>query len=445
MQTNFDEDLVAARQVETLRLELDYCQRELRECHTQLTQVTIEAHKQAAEALEASEQLARGQAEALTVALDALATETNPDRIVEHVLRTVIAQLEADSDSVWLKDAASGLMVFKFGLEDGRFKTKTEAMIALITPSLPMQALDPWREIFHTGKPSVMEDIREGPEFPWRTHVLARGVVTILWVPMLIASKVEGVIGVRFTQKRAFRPEELELAQSLANLAMLAIQLARLSAQSRQTAIIEERNRMARDIHDTLAQGFTGVIMHMEAAEEAMSRRRAEVVSGHLRSAGEIARDGLREARRSVRALRPLVLEEKKLPEALGELVKKLTAGTAVRTKFALQGVPQELPLEWDSNILRIEQEVLTNILRHSRATELDVQLVFDATEVRLNIRDNGCGFDPAGKYEGFGLRGMAERVESMGGQLCIQSTNGGGAAISVVLPLAASAKPEKP
>src|SRR5271154_5841763 len=134
---------------------------------------------------------------------------------------------------------------------------------------------------------------------------------------MLIAGKGEGVVGVRLTQMRKFRSEEMELSQSLANQAMLGIQLAQLSAQSRQTAVIEERNRMARDIHDTLAQGFTGVIMHLEAAQEAISRQRSEVVTGHVRSAGEIARDGLREARRSVGALRPLALEEQSLAEAL--------------------------------------------------------------------------------------------------------------------------------
>jgi len=232
------------------------------------------------------------------------------------------------------------------------------------------------------------------------------------------------------------------LAQALANQAMLAIQLARLSAQSRQSGIIEERNRMARDIHDTLAQGFTGVIMHMEAAQQAMLRKRMEVVSGHLRGAGEIARDGLREARRSVQALRPLALEQKKLAEALDEQVKKLTAGTTVQARFTLQGKARDLPPEWEANILRIGQEVLTNALRHSRASKLDVLLVFDDREIRLNMRDNGCGFDPAGKYAGFGLRGMAERAEEMGGQLSIQSSSGAGTTISVFLPLESSTEP---
>jgi signal transduction histidine kinase len=411
---------------------------------THLASVAIERER-AVEALRASEKLARGQTEALTLALDVLARESDPNRIVEHVLRTVTAQLDAHSNSVWLRDETSELMVFEFALENGQFKTKTEATIAAVSPSLPVQAISPWPEVFRTGKPSVLEDIREGPEFPWRARVLAQGIITILVVPMMIAGKVKGVIGVRFAQKRRFRAEELELAQALANQAMLAIQLARLSAQNRQSAIIEERNRMAREIHDTLAQGFTGVILHLEAAEEAMARERTEVVAGHLRSAGEIARDGLREARRSVQALRPLALELKKLTEALEEMVMKQTTGTAVQAKFTLRGVRRELPPEWDANVLRIGQEVLTNVLRHARATEFSMTLIFDDHEIRLTMHDNGRGFDPSRKYSGFGLRGMAERTKDMEGQLTIQSAQGRGTTISVALPVTTSAELEKP
>jgi|HubBroStandDraft_1064217.scaffolds.fasta_scaffold10986_2 PAS domain S-box-containing protein len=406
---------------------------------THLASIAINRERDV-EALRASEKLARGQAESLTQALDALATETNPEKIVEHVLRTVIAQLNAHSDSVWLKDSATELMVFQFGV-DGRFKTKFEPEVAVITPSLPINALAPWREVFRTGKPSFM-DVKESPEFPWRAALLERGIVACLWIPMLIDSKVEGVLGVRFKNKRTFQPEELRLAQSLANQAMLAIQLARLSGQSRQTAVIEERNRMARDIHDTLAHGFTGVIMQLEAAEEAISRNRAEVVSTHLQSAGEIARDGLREARRSVQALRPLALEGKTLTEAMEDLAKKLTSGTVVQAKFSSQGVPHDLPSSWEANILRIEQEVLTNVLRHAQASELNILLVFDVEEIRLSLRDDGCGFDPTGKHEGFGLKGIAERVEHMGGRLFVQSANGAGTTISVVLPVTTATKP---
>ena len=409
----------------------------------QLVAFAIE-RAQAAKTLLASEKLARGQAEALTLTLDALARETDPSRVMEHVLRIVTAQLDAHSCSVWLLDQVTDLMNFEFALEDGQFKSKTESLIAAVSPSSSVNEIYPWPEISRTGKPFILEDIRHGRDFPWRQRILALGVVTVLVVPMMIAGKMEGVIGIRFARKHVLRNEEQELAQVLANQAMLAIQLARLSAQSRQSAIISERNRMARDIHDTLAQGFTGVILHLEAAEEAMSRKRLEAVIGHLRGAGEIARDGLREARRSVRALRPLALEEKKLAEVLEELIMKLTVGTAVQATFTLQGESRELPPEIETNFLRVGQEALTNAIRHARPSKIDVLLTFGKRKLRLSMCDNGCGFEPDSKSSGFGLQGMAERAESMGGQFSIQSANGKGTTICVTIPLPVSTELEK-
>src|SRR5260370_28220226 len=144
------------------------------------------------------------------------------------------------------------------------------------------------------------------------------GVLTILLRPFVIAGRVAGFIGIRFTLKRGFRQEEIELTRALAHQATLAIQLTRLSAQSRQSAVMAERNRMARDIHDTLAQGFTGVIVQLEAVEEAMSRNQGVQASGHLNRAGELARESLREAPGSVQALRAQGLAEQTLNEALG-------------------------------------------------------------------------------------------------------------------------------
>jgi signal transduction histidine kinase len=201
--------------------------------------------------------------------------------------------------------------------------------------------------------------------------------------------------------------------------------------------VIAERNRIARDIHDTLAQGFTGVILQLEAVEEATSQRLVAKAGEHLTRASELAREGLREARRSVWALRPQTLEEKDLCEALRDLIQKLTAGTPVRMEFIVQGKPRDLPMKWEENLLRIGQEVLTNVLRHARASKFETELAFNDEEVRLNLRDNGSGFDPAGTYDGFGLQGMRERVEGMGGQLAIQSAKGEGTTISIVLPLA--------
>ena len=196
---------------------------------------------------------------------------------------------------------------------------------------------------------------------------------------------------------------------------------------------------MARDIHDTLAQGFTGVIVQLEAAAEAMSQSLAVKASGHLDRAGELARESLREARRSVQALRPQALERKHLGEALKVLIEKMTAGTAVTPEFTVRGEPAELPPDWEDNLLRIGQEALTNVLRHSQATKFKVSLMFYTKEIRLKLSDNGSGFEPTERHEGFGLRGMKERAEAMGGELLIQSAKGEGTLTSIVLPLATS------
>jgi len=417
--------------------------RNLIERMTHLAAVAIERKRaedalyRSAEALRASAQLARGQTEALTHTLDALAKESAPERLVEHVLRTIICQLDAHSSGVWLRDHATGLVNFGFAFENGRFLTEAEATLAKISPSLRIEDVWPWPELFRTGKPGVLADIRECPPFPWREHVLSLGVVSILMVPMLIAGQVEGVIGIRFTRKRTFRAEELDLAQALAHQTMLVIQLSRLSRQSRQAAVAAERNRLARDIHDTLAQGLTGVIVQLEAVEEAMSRSLPAKAEECLTRAGQLARESLQEARRSVQALRPRALQEKDLCEALKALILKMTEGTSVQTSFMVQGEPRDLPLEWEENLLHIGQEVLTNVLRHAQATHFTAQFAFDDGEVRLHMRDNGRGFDPAGRHDGFGLQGMRERVKGMGGRLSLHSPEGEGTAVAVVIPLA--------
>ena len=288
----------------------------------------------------------------------------------------------------------------------------------------------------------MIDDIREGPNVPWRSHLVSQGIITILIVPMFIAGEAAGVIGIRFDRKREFRAEEIELAQALANQAMLAMQLTRLSEKSRRSAVVAERNRMAREVHDTLAQGFTGVIVQLEAAGEAMAQNRPAKVSSHLERAGELARESLQEARRSVKALRPQALEDNDLGWALQDLLVKITSGTAITAKLTVDGEPRLIPKEWENNLLRIGQEVLTNALR---ATEFHGRLSFCSQEVSLHLRDNGIGFDLDGQHEGCGLQGIRERAEAMEGKLAIQSENGQGVSISIILPLDSRAQNHEP
>jgi signal transduction histidine kinase len=400
---------------------------------TNLASIAIE-RKQAFEALEASERCARGQAETLSRTLDALVCEPAADRIVQHVLKALTKQLDAHSCSVWLRDQASGLLAFEIAWDEGETKTKANSRLAANSPSLRIEDVWPWPQVFRTGKPSVLEDIRQGPDFPWRAQVLAQGIVTILVVPMLIAGKVEGVLGIRFTEKRAFPAEQMELAQALAHQAMLAIRLNLLSNQVRQNAVLAERNRMARDIHDTLAQGFTGIITQLEAAKGAKTKEDATAVSAHIERAESLARLSLGEARRSVRALRSRLLDEGSLSTALDGLLKRMTHGTDLQADLVVDGENQSLPPEWEEGLLRIAQESLTNTLKHAKARRFRAALSFGPDIVRLQLTDDGCGFDPLAEHDGFGLLGMRERAEQMAGNFILRSEPGQGTEIIIEL-----------
>ena len=175
--------------------------------------------------------------------------------------------------------------------------------------------------------------------------------------------------------------------------------------------------------------------MQLEAAADATSKGLAKEAGEHVGRAADLARESLKEARRSVQALRPLALQDKDLCEALDNLMRKMTAGTPLRAKLLIQGPPRPLPAEWEDNLLHIEQEVLTNVLRHAHATEFDAELVFGPNELRLKLHDNGRGFDPRTRHDGFGIMGIKERVEGVGGRVTIQSAVDKGTTVLIILP----------
>jgi signal transduction histidine kinase len=262
----------------------------------------------------------------------------------------------------------------------------------------------------------------------------------LIWrgVPMLIAGQVEGLIAIGFREWRELQPEELALAQALANQTMLAVRLTQLSERSRLAAVSAERTRVMRDVHDTLAHAFTGVIVQLEAADDAAARGLGAEAGAHVARAESMARVGLHEARRSVMALRPQALEGSDLPTALHELVSRTTDGTALAATFTSVGAIRPLPIGWDEHLLRIGQEALTNAVRHGAAASVSMTLTVDDGAVRLDVRDDGTGFEAGTPTEGFGLAGIRARAAAMGGRLNLQSSPDTGTTLSVVVPLPA-------
>jgi signal transduction histidine kinase len=387
------------------------------------------------EALRASEKLARGQLGALTRTLDALVQEASPDRLTEVVLRTIARQFDASTITVWLTDEGSACARFRFQFINDRLFTVADAPHPAARMSPEAQDNPVWRQILATKRPEICADIRASTDVPFRDYNLSLGTVTILVVPMLIAGDVAGLLAISFRERRDLHSEEVELAQALANHAMLAIQLTRLSDRSRDAAVMAERNRVVRDVHDTLAHAFTGVIVQLEAADDASARGLEAEAGAHIARAEALARTGLQEARRSVMALRPQALEGSDLPTALNDLLTQMTAGTSLLAEFSQEGTPQALPPLWDEHLLRIGQEALTNAIRHGHAHRVLMRLRFVDGVVQLEVNDDGGGFDQYTASDGLGLAGMKARVASVGGQLSIQSAAREGTTISVTLP----------
>ena len=219
----------------------------------------------------------------------------------------------------------------------------------------------------------------------------------------------------------------------------------------RQDAVLEERTRMAQEIHDTLAQGFTGIITQLEAAEEALGRApqpispdtlaasqaQLEKVRLRIGKARDLARESLDEARRSVLALRSQPLEAAPLSEALARFLTQKVLGTTAESRYVLEGVPFALPSSTEHCLLRVGQEAISNAVGHAQAHEVAVTLSFGADRVRLWVRDDGCGFDAHVPGAGrFGITGMRERAEKARGEFLLVSQPGAGTTIELTVPI---------
>jgi signal transduction histidine kinase len=215
---------------------------------------------------------------------------------------------------------------------------------------------------------------------------------------------------------------------------------AQLLTQAREAGVLDERQRIAREIHDTLAQGLTGIITQLEAAERGAGR--PEQWRRHLDQAQALARDSLGEARRSVQALRPEPLEEATLPDALDELARRWSQTEAVELSFATTGEPRPLLAEVEATLFRVAQEALTNVAKHAGASKVGLTLSYTDQAVLLDVRDDGVGFAPRrrdgnGRRDGhgFGLDGMRQRLRRVAGSLAVESAPGDGTAVSASVP----------
>ena len=217
---------------------------------------------------------------------------------------------------------------------------------------------------------------------------------------------------------------------------------AQLLTQAREAGAGDERQRMAREIHDTIAQGLTGIVTQLEAAQQTTHDAERE---RRIDNAKRLARDSLAEARRSVQALRPQALENSRLPEALADEVARWSVTSGVTGEVETTGETRALHPEVEVTLLRVAQEALANVAKHAGASRAGVTLSYMEDVVSLDVRDDGTGFAAAERNGhlagetpvsgGFGLIAMRQRVTRLAGQLEIESEPGAGTAVSASLP----------
>lgn len=273
---------------------------------------------------------------------------------------------------------------------------------------------------------------------PWNQMIGHQGFLS---VPLTIGSQVLGSILLAFRSATPPSAEKIELARVLAQQAAMALHMTRLAERAKQEAmqsvILDERNRMAREIHDTLAQTLVGISIQQQAIEGIIETQEGplwEEMRLYLDRTNQLVNLGVQEARRSVRALRPQILEQQNLSNALRQMLEQTC--TNLIYHCTLQGTPCLLPTTTEESLLRIAQEAVTNVLKHAQASSVYVDLAFSLGYICLSIRDNGRGFDPSLARSGFGLTGMQERATQIAAQLDIISQPENGTTIQVTLPI---------
>jgi signal transduction histidine kinase len=316
-----------------------------------------------------------------------------------------------------------------------------EADIAALT--IPVQRTGSIWQLLRRNEPVNIPDVTtdDALAMDYR-HMIAdaidttfSGVRSWLAVPLAVKERTIGTLTVSHKTAGHFKEAHLRLARAIADQAAVAIDNARLYGRAQELAAVEERQRLARELHDSVSQALYGIALGARTARTLLDRdpERAKDPVEYVMS---LAEAGLAEMRALIFELRPESLELEGLVAALDKQAAAMRARHNVRVDTVLCDEP-DIPLEVKQTISRIAQEALHNIVKHARATSVDLTLECSDDEVMFEIRDDGSGFDPVGDFAGhLGLRSMRERAASLGGRVDIESAPGAGSRIRLTIPV---------
>jgi len=308
------------------------------------------------------------------------------DDLLNNALDAVVQVME--TDTAWVYLLAEGETTLRLRAHRG-FSDRFAHQVAEQEVGA---GLDGW--VAQSGDPLLIEDVGQDPHQPLPASI-EEGLRSFAAVPLRAKESVVGTLGVATRGDRCFTDGEVDLLSAIGGQMGLAVENARLYRRSRQAAILDERNRMAREIHDSLAQGLTGIIVQLEAVERLAQRRPEQAVKA-LRRARDLARHSLQEARRSVWGLRPRMLEGQTLVEAIGDHVATMQEQDGLAMRFSISGEERALSPDVELNLFRITQEALSNIVRHAQAHNVSIHLGFEEERVCLVVEDDGVGLATA-------------------------------------------------
>jgi signal transduction histidine kinase len=290
-------------------------------------------------------------------------------------------------------------------------------------------------KVLETGEPLIVPEIHLETLRPdIRAAIVAEGIHSLVHLPIKVNEQTIGVFNISFTRPEAITEDTARLFAALVQRAALSVENMQLFEQTKELAVIEERNRVARDLHDSAKQKAFAALAQLGAVNGILKKDPSNARS-HLMEAENLVYEVIQELTFLIQEMYPMALKEKGLATTLREYVFEWENRNGVMINLDIQR-PRRLDLEMEQAIYRMIQEALANVARHSQSDKVNVALIYDDDCIAVTVEDNGQGFDVHHRSGGMGLRIIKERAESLGGQAFVESRQGAGTKVIITAPL---------
>jgi signal transduction histidine kinase/ligand-binding sensor domain-containing protein len=360
----------------------------------------------------------RQEIEALYRADEELHSHLELDQVLLALVETAIDILKADKGTLLVWDEARNNLTVRVSRG---FSADTLRLISFA----PGQGVA--GQVGTTGKPAIIEDTFTDPRVT-QEIVQAEGIRSFMQVPITIDDEIFGVFSADFTQPHPFSEDEKRLLISLAQRAALAIENAHLYEQAQDLGVLQERNRLARDLHDSVTQSMYSVTMFADAASKHLADQQPKAAANNLNKLRHVIKEAIHDLRLLIFELRPQILQKEGLTAAIEARLEAVENRSGVQIDYEVEG-ESHLAFHQEDGFYRIALEAMTNALKHAKADKIQIKLQFEKNIALMKIQDNGIGFDLASAQEsgGMGIPGMLERAGEMGAEFQIESHPGNG------------------